>query len=430
MKKNRRQRMVALLACLLALLLLLPMILMIVSNLPAAGAASSTSIRQSIDQLKNKNKDLESQKANLKNQLKSIQADKNEAISKKNVLEQQINVLQDSIQNLNDQIAQYDLLIAEKEREVEENQAEEERQFKRFCKQVRIMEEEGTVSYWSILFSADSFTDLLDRVSLVNDIADYNQKVCDELEAARLALQEARAELESAQAEAQEAKTEQESARSELQSQESEVKTLINEISADEAKAKAAIEDLNAAADAMDAEIAKKEKELEAAIAEERRRAEQNGTQSKYAFDPGTGFYWPLPSNRVTITSFFGYRNDPFTGKSSNHYGTDISAPQGTEIYTAHGGIVLTSTYNSSYGNYVVISRGDGTNTLYAHMTKRAVEVGQTVAQGQVIGYVGSTGRSTAPHLHFEVRVNGVRGDILKYYPGLNWINHTGYEYK
>lgn len=430
MKKNKRQRMVAALACILALLLLLPMVLMVVTNLSSAGAASSSSIRQSINQLKNKNKDLASQKAELNSQLKAIRADKSQALSKKAVLEQQINVLQDSIQNLEDQITQYDLLIAEKEQEVAENQAAEERQFDRFCKQVRLMEEEGTVSYWSILFSADSFTDLLDRVSLVNDIADYNQKVCDELVAAREALQAAQAELEGAQAEAQQAKTEQESARAELKSQEAEVDALIKEIVEDEAKAKSAIDDLNAAADAMDKEIAKREKELEAAIAEERRRAEQNGTQSSYTFDPGTGFYWPLPSNRVTITSFFGYRSDPFTGKSSNHYGTDIAAPKGTEIYSAHGGVVLTSTYNGSYGNYVVVSRGDGTNTLYAHMSKRAVSAGQTVSQGQVIGYVGSTGRSTAPHLHFEVRVNGVRGDILKYYPNLNWINHTGYEYK
>ena len=429
MKKNRRQRWVALLACILAVMLLLPMVMMVVTSLTTAGAASSSSIRQSINDLKSKNKDLDSQKAALNNELKSIQADKNKALSQKNVLEQQINVLQDSIQNLNDQITQYDLLIAEKEQEVAENQAREEEQFQRFCKQVRMMEEEGTVSYWSILFSAESFSDLLDRVSLVNDIAEYNQEVCDELEAARQALQEAKADLESAQTEVQEAKAEQEAARSELKAQENEVQSLINEIKADEAKTKSAIEDLNAAADAMDAEIAKKERELQAAIEEERRKAQANGTASNYTFDPGTGFYWPLPSNRVTVTSFFGYRSDPFTGKSSNHYGTDITAPSGTEIYAAHGGVILTSAYNGSYGNYVVVSRGDGTNTLYAHMSKRAVSVGQTVSQGQVIGYVGSTGRSTGPHLHFEVRVNGTRGDVLKYYPGLNWINHTGFNY-
>lgn len=426
---KRKKKLTALLACLLALLMLLPMLLVIINDMMAGAANSSSDIRSAISGLKDKNKDLASQQAGLKSELASIRADKNAAQAKRNVIEQQINVIQETIQNLTDQIAQYDLLIAEKEREVEEAAQREADQFTRFCKQVRMMEEEGTVSYWSILFAADSFSDLLDRVSLINDIADYNQKVCDELEAARLALEAARAELEEARTEAEGAKAEQMAAKDELAAQEREVQALIDEIAADESQAQAALDELKAAAAEIDREIAKQEKALEAAIAEERRRAQANGTTSKYDIDPGTGFRWPLPGSCVTITSFFGYRNDPFTGKWSDHYGTDIAASKGTEIYAAHGGVVLTATYNKSYGNYVVISRLDGLTTLYAHQSKLAVKAGDTVSQGQVIGYVGSTGRSTAPHLHYEVRVNGNRQDALKYYPNLNWINHTGFEY-
>lgn len=426
-KKSRRERLTALLACILALLMILPMIIMVVSNLSLAGAASVSSIQSQINDLKNKNKDLTSQKNQLKNELSGIQAEKSQAVGRRNNLEQQINLIQDEVDNLNAQLDQYATLIAEKEQEVADNEARERAQFELFCKQCRAMEKEGRVSYWSILFSADSFPDLLDKVHTVNSIADYNDMVCDQLQIARAALKTAKAELETAQAETEEAKAAREAAQSELASQKAEVQKLINEIAADEKEAKAALDALNAAAKQMDSEIAKKERELQAAIAAAR-QSSSGGNQ--YQFDPGSGWYWPLPSSCVKVNSFFGPRTHPITGKHHNHSGTDIGgAPAGTEIYAAHGGIVLTSEYHSSYGNYVVLSRGDGITTLYAHMSKRGVKVGDVVSQGQVIGYVGSTGSSTGPHLHFEVRVNGTRQDALKYYPNVQWINNTGFPY-
>lgn len=424
-KKSRRERLTALLACILALLMILPMVIMVVSNLSLAGAASVGSIQTQINDLKNKNKDLTSQKNQLKSQLSGIQAEKSQAMNRRNNLEKQINLVQEEIDNLDAQLAQYAALITEKEQEVADNEAREQAQFELFCRQCRAMEKEGKVSYWSILFSADSFPDLLDKVHTVNSIADYNDMVCDQLQIARAALKTAKAELETAQAETEEARTARAAAQSELEGQKAEVQGLINEIAADEKQAKQALDALNAAAKQMDAEIAKKEKELQAAIA----AANKSGSGSQYQFDPGSGWYWPLPSNRVTINSFFGPRKDPFTGKQSNHSGTDIGASNGLEIYAAHGGVVLTSEYHSSYGNYVVLSRGDGITTLYAHMSKRAVKAGDVVSQGQVIGYVGTTGRSTGPHLHFEVRVNGVRQDALKYYPNVQWKNNTGFPY-
>ncbi len=423
--KSRRERLAALVACLLAALLLLPMVGMAVSSVVNAQAASVSSIQSQIDSLKQKNRDLAQQKTDLQRQLGDIQTQKGQAIDRKNNLERQIDLIQDEIDNLDAQLEQYAALIAEKEAEVAENEAQERAQFELFCRQCRAMEKEGRVSYWSILFSAKSFQDLLDKVHTVNSIADYNDMVCDQLQKTRAALQQAKEELEAAKAETEDARAQQEAARSELAAQKAQVQSLINEIAADEQQAKAALDELNAAAKAMDSEIAQKEKELQRAMAE----AQKSGGNT-YQFDPGSGFYWPLPANCVKINSFYGPRKDPITGKSANHSGTDIGgAPAGTEIYAAHGGVVLTSAHHSSYGNYVVISRGDGISTLYAHMSRRAVSVGDVVKQGQVIGYVGTTGRSTGPHLHFEVRVNGVRQDALKYYPNVKWINNTGFPY-
>lgn len=130
-------------------------------------------------------------------------------------------------------------------------------------------------------------------------------------------------------------------------------------------------------------------------------------------------FAWSLPQS-FTITSNFGYRQDPFTGEWSCHNGTDIAAPQGTPILAAAGGTVTiangTDPWGGSYGYHVKLDHGGGMETLYAHCLAIAVTAGQRVRQGEVIGYVGTTGSSTGNHLHFEVRTNGQRVDALNYF--------------
>ena len=128
-----------------------------------------------------------------------------------------------------------------------------------------------------------------------------------------------------------------------------------------------------------------------------------------------SGFLWPL-NGYNTLTSLFGSRIHPITGKANNHTGIDIPAPAGTAILASKSGVVITSTRNRSYGNYVVVGHSDGTSTLYAHMSSRSVSQGQTVKQGQVVGRVGTTGSSTGNHLHFEIRVNGSRVDPVNYF--------------
>ena len=156
-------------------------------------------------------------------------------------------------------------------------------------------------------------------------------------------------------------------------------------------------------------EIEPTEEEIQAKIA-----------AGQISFDPGTGWQWPVPGH-YKITSTFGPRIHPITGLPGNHTGTDIAAPKGTAILSARGGVVTISTYNNSYGNYVVVQHDNGIATLYAHMSSRAVSEGQVVTQGQTLGYVGSTGSSTGNHLHLEFRVNGKRQDALNYYPNLSF---------
>lgn len=147
----------------------------------------------------------------------------------------------------------------------------------------------------------------------------------------------------------------------------------------------------------------------------------------------GTGiFAWPLPQS-FTITSPFGYRKDPFTGEVTYHSGTDIAAPAGTPILAAAAGMVTiangTDPWGGSYGYYIKLDHGEGIETLYAHCSAIAVTVGQRMQQGEVIGYVGSTGNSTGDHLHFEIRTNGKGIDSLNYFSDGTFPKVFGIEY-
>lgn len=386
---------------------LLPAVLALALLFPAAGPAvtapsSAAKVTQEeINALKRNANDIAARKKDIQNQLKAIRADKSKALNSKELLEDQIDLIQDEIDNIAQQIAAYDQLIGEKEVQLTQLETEEQQQYDLFCQRVRYMEEEGDVSYWSILFSSKSFSDLLDNFMMVEEIMEYDDKVMNDLIALQEQIQQEKDDVEQARQEQQAAKTEQEAKRSELKGQQDEVDALIKEISAQESVLKQAEQELKAAADAADAEIRRKEKELAAQIA---------NVVSE------SGFQWPLPAGYDTLTSLFGSRTHPITGKPNNHTGIDIPAPGGTSIYAAKSGVVITSVKKGSYGNYVVVAHSDGTSTLYAHMSKRAVSEGATVKQGQVIGYVGTTGSSTGNHLHFEVRVNGTRKDPVNYF--------------
>ncbi len=378
--------------------------LMVLPVLPDAVVLPASAVTQAeINQMKEDAAALKKQRAELQKQLKAIQADKSKALDQKALLEQQTNATQAEINNIAAQITQYDQLIAQKETELAATEEKERAQYELFCKRVREMEEQGEVSYWSILFSSDDFSDLLDNAMMVEEIMDYDNQVMNELIAIREQIEADKTALETARQEQKDAKAEQEAAKAELKSQQAQVDALIAEISGQESQVKAAEAKLQAAANAADAEIRAAEKELASQIAN---------------VPSESGFLWPLPG-RYNLSSLYGSRKHPVTGKANNHTGIDVPAPSGTPIQACKSGVVTTSTYNNSYGNYVVVSHSDGTSTLYAHMSRRNASKGQTVSQGQVIGYVGTTGSSTGNHLHLEIRVNGSRRDPINYFQSL-----------
>ena len=400
----------------LALLLTLALLF---SALPLTGLAVT---RDEINGLKNQAAGLEQKKADLQKQINAVASSKNSALQQKQLLEQKINVLREQIAVSEQTIASLTDQIQQKEKELEEAKAEEARYFDLFCERVRSMEEDGEISYWTVLFNAGSFSEFLDQMTAIGEIMDYDQEIRDQLEAARIKVEQAKAELEEAKAEEEQVRASLTAQKADLQAEENKVEALIAQLNSQSAAYAGQMEDLQEDADAMAKQIAQAEKTYAAQIEAQRKaaaakaaqeaaaraaaaqaaKAAQSGTQTAAPTRTGSGgMIWPL-SGYTRVSSPFGYRICPFHGREL-HGGVDVPAPGGTPIMAAKSGVVVLSTYGSSYGNHVAISHADGTRTMYCHMSSRAVSAGQTVGQGQVIGYVGSTGSSTGNHLHFEV---------------------------
>ena len=396
-KLEFRRVVTLILAVILAASLVVPMLTLAVSR---AGAVTQSEI----DALKEQQQASKEKQAQLQSELDDIEDQKAAAEQKLSVLTQQLNAIADEIESIESQISYYDGEIEQKEVERQAAVAREEEQYELFCQRVRAMEEDGDVSYWSILFSSKDFSDLLSRLADINEIMDYDNAIMEDLVATRQQIEQLKADLETAKAEQEEAKAAQEAAKVQQQAKVDESKALLQEINASAEKLNAALDAENAALAEVNAEIVKKQKELEA-----------QRQQNNVVINTGSGYTWPLPGY-YKLTSAFGYRIHPITQRPHSHTGIDIPAPGGTSILAARGGQVVTSAYHSSYGNYVVIDHGNGNSTLYAHMSSRAVSVGQMVSQGQVIGYVGTTGSSTGNHLHLEVRVNYQRVDPEQFY--------------
>ncbi len=357
-----------------------------------------------IDKLKNEAKELGSQKKELEAKLKELANDKAKILEQKKVLDQQIANTSAQIGNMETQIADYAELITQTETELTDAEEREAAQYELFCQRVRAMEESGEISYWSVLFGASSFTDMLTRLNDVNEVMDADQRVIDDLKALQVEITEKKEQLEDSKAEREAAKAELVSKKSELDKQRQQAITMVNEINDNEEENQATLDALDKEEDRILAEALRLSKKL----------AEEQAAQGKPSKTNPGGYIWPVDSRYITST--VGGRTSPGGIGSTNHKGTDIGRVGYTSpIYASKSGTVIVSQYSSSYGNYVVISHGSGNTTLYGHMSSRKVEAGQYVNQGDVIGITGSTGHSTGPHLHFEITENGMR---------INPLNH------
>ena len=353
-----------------------------------------------IDKLKDELSGMNSEKSQLQKELKAIQNNKNTALAQKENIDKQINLLQSEISSVEKLIAEYESLIEQTEQEIRENEAEEARQYEKFCARVRAMEERGTISYWSVLFDAASFSDLLSAMDFISEIMDSDQKVIDDLRSLREQIEQKKAALEASLAEQQSAKETLVAKKSELNTQRAAAEKVLADLKANEAQYKQVLSEKDAAMERQQAEIVRLSREL----------AAQNGNTTATS----GGYIWPCSSRYVT--SPLGARYTGIAGASTNHAGIDIFfVGYTTRAVAAKAGTVIISSYNKYRGNYVVVSHGSGNTTTYQHLSSRSVSVGTYVAQGQVVGVTGTTGISSGPHLHFEITENGKIVNPLNY---------------
>lgn len=329
--------------------------------------------------------------AELEKQIEAIQSDKSKALEEKALLDRQNDKLRSEISLLQQQ-------SDETQARITELTQKEQEQYELFCRQVREEEERGTVSYWSVLFKASSFTDLLARMDFVNEVMDYDRQVISDLQTTRRQLTEDKAALE-------QQKSEMESSQTKLQQQVDAASTLIREY-----------EETEAGHQAMLDEAAEDEARIQALIRQQQSGGSSGGSGSSGSNSGVDGYIWPTNNTRV-VTSPYGERWCPFHGYES-HNGADIGAARGSAVLAAKSGRVIQAGWNGGYGISVMIAHDDGITTLYGHMDGCSVSVGQTVSQGETIGICGSTGNSTGAHIHYTMYKNGGTIDPLPYLPG------------
>ena len=420
MNKKMQRIIVIVLAAALLLTVLVPAL-----SLLAGATVTKSDIQNKKDELA----EIQAQKKETEKQLKAVRNNLAKAKEQMALIESQVLLTEAQINASQELLDQYDIQIAEKEQDIRDLEEQEQEQLEEFYRQVRWMEETGSVSYLSILFEASSFQELLDYAMLITDIMEYSNRIIERLQATQQELAEARDELQVSRDEQAAVQEELEAQKEELEEARAEQNKLLRQIAASESEL-AEEARLQAESEArVNKELKAAEAKYAAQLAEierKRREAEAAAAAQQNANVKGT-WYWPLPG-RYNLSSLFGRRF--IFGSWQEHTGTDIPAPSGTPIYAANDGVVTTVNTNknsSTYGYYCTISHGGGYVTLYAHQCQvPIVKEGQTVSKGQVIGYVGNTGRSTGNHLHFELRVNGVRGDVIKLYPGMTFRGPDG----
>lgn len=419
--KNRK-KFVSILAAVMAAIMVLTLVLSLVPT--KAYAASSSEIRKQINGLQEKRTEMKSQMKELQDQYKANEDEISDIVARKNLIDQEIGLLHAQVDNINEQITAYGVLIADKQDELDAAQENYDNLNEEYKTRIRTMEEEGTLSYWEVLFKANSFSDLLDRMSMIEEIAASDNRRLEALDEATKAVATAQEELATEKADLEQTKEELNSTQAELDAKREEADGVIAELVAKGQEIEGLQDELESEDQDLLKQIAQMEKEYNAAkhqewlaymatyttVAPATTAPSGNGGNSggnNGSSTPSSGGSWLRPCSYTYMSSPFGFRTSPTAGASSYHQGVDLAAPANTPVYASRSGIVTTTTYSNSAGYYVTINHGDGFSSIYMHLNNYVVGAGQAVSAGQLIGYVGRTGIATGYHLHFGIAYNG-----------------------
>ena len=374
-------------------------------------AASSAEIQKELDSLKDENKAIQAEINAIQRKYDANASDIQALVDQKNAVDQEIALLNAQIININDQLSAYGQLIADAQDHLDLAEERLNELSRKHKERIRAMEEEGKVTYWDVLFEASSFTDLLDRLNMVDEIAAADQRRLEEMREVADLVESNRNELEKGKADLEATRVQLADTQASLEIKRTESDEILRELIKKQEEFQLLLDESEAAQDDLMKEIAAKEKELSAAKYEE--HLAKLALQGQ---NPPSDAAWRVPVSGYTLTSPFGMRKHPVLGVNRMHNGIDMACASGTPIYATRAGTVTTASYQAGgAGNYVSINHGDGFASIYMHMTHYVVYAGQSVSQGQLIGYVGSTGISTGPHLHFGISYAGTYVNPLAY---------------
>lgn len=390
--------------------------------------AGSAQLEQQKQQKKEEQTQYQQQMQNQKTKIQQTQGQVDAVQAQINTLDGKISQTSSKIETLQGKIETLNEEIAKTQQQLEEAKANLASNQQRFQERMRVMYMNGNVEYLEIILNSKSVEDLLRNNKIISSIAksdaeliQYIKTQIDTIKNAEQKLQQDRGELQESQNQLFAERQEYESAAS---AKAQYMASLASDIVAyqkeyDKAQAQWASLGDEIVKLTKDINVAKQKEEEARRKAElARQQAQQNryskGTSVSSAPRAGKSLNWPVPGHN-SISSPYGWRTHPILKVQKFHTGVDIPAPQGTPVVAADSGVVIMAQYMGGYGNVVMVSHGGGMVTVYAHNSSMCCRVGQTVSRGEVISYVGSTGMSTGPHLHFEVRINGATVDPQGY---------------
>lgn len=376
-----------------------------------AYAATTSEIKDQITDLKVENAVIQAQIDSVRSQYNANASEIQALVDKKNAVDQEIALLHDQILNINEQLRIYGQMISDAQERLDDANLRLAQLNRQYKERIRAMEEEGEITYWQVIFESSSFTDMLDRMNMVDEIAAADTQRLVDLQVASATVEENQRILNEEMLDLQETRQQLSDSEEMLKVKRTESDDILRELIAQQSEFQAVLDEASKIQDDLLTEIAQKQKELQAA-----QYKEELVKMALKGENPPSNATWIEPVSGYTISSPFGNRKSPTAGASSNHKGVDMACPSGTPIYATRAGTVTVASYQAGgAGYYVSINHGDGFASIYMHMTRYVVSKGQSVAQGELIGYVGSTGIATGPHLHFGVSYGGTYINPMAY---------------
>ncbi len=376
-----------------------------------AFAATSSEIKEQITDLKVENAVIQAQIDTIQTQYNANATEIQALVDKKNAVDQEISLLHDQILNINEQLRIYGQMIADSQERLDDANARLKSLNQQYRERIRAIEEEGDLTYWQVIFQSSSFTDFLDRMNMVDEIAAADTRRLLDLQVAAANVEENQRILNEEMADLEDTRQQLSESEAMLEVKRTESDDVLRELISKQDEFQVLLDQSEALQSELMTEIAQKQKELQSA-----QYKEELAKMALQGKNPPSDSKWIEPVSGYTITSPFGYRKAPTKGASTYHQGIDMACPSGTPIYASRSGTVTRASYQAGgAGYYVSISHGDGFASIYMHMTRYVVSAGQSVTQGQLIGYVGSTGISTGPHLHFGISYGGTYVNPMAY---------------